>query len=184
MDVRVGPQRRLSTKDVMHLNYGAGEDNLESPLDNKEIKPVNLKRNQSWIFIARTDAETEAPILWPPDAKSWLIRKDPDSEKDGRQEENGNRGWDGWMASLTQWAWTWANSGRWWRTGKPGVLQSMGLQKVGHNLVTEQQTVMTIMDGDAVSSAKIGKKQIENWALRWLIHHNIFPHCLLCFWIF
>ena len=98
--------------------------------------------------------------------------------------EGDKRGWDGWMASPTRWTWIWANSRRWERTGNPGELQSMGLQKVGHNLVTEQQTVMTIMDGDAVSSAKIGKKQIENWALRWLIHHNIFPHCLLCFWIF
>ena len=53
--------------------------------------------------------------------------------------EGGNRGWDGWMASLTEWTWVWANSGRWWRTGKPGVLQSMGLQRVGHDLATEQQ---------------------------------------------
>ena len=53
--------------------------------------------------------------------------------------EGGNRGWDGWMASPTQWAWVWANSGRWWRTGRPGVLQSVGPQRVGHDLVTEQQ---------------------------------------------
>ena len=55
---------------------------LESPLDCKEIQPVNHKGNQSWIFIGRTDAEAETPILWPPDAKSWLIRKDPDVGKD------------------------------------------------------------------------------------------------------
>ena len=60
---------------------------LESPLDCKEIKPVNPKGNQSWIFIGRTDDEAETPILWPPDAKSWLIRKDPDAGKDWRQEE-------------------------------------------------------------------------------------------------
>ena len=60
---------------------------LESPLDCKEIKPVNPKGNQSWIFIGRTDAEAEAPILWPPDAKSWLFRKDPDAGKDWRREE-------------------------------------------------------------------------------------------------
>ena len=60
------------------------EKTLESPLDCKEIKPVNLKGNQSWIFIGRTDAKTEAPILWPPDAKNWLIRKDPDAGKDWR----------------------------------------------------------------------------------------------------
>jgi len=62
---------------------------LESPLDSKEIKPVNLKENQSWIFIWRTDAEAEAPILWPHDAKNRLTGKDPDSGKDWRQEEKG-----------------------------------------------------------------------------------------------
>ena len=62
---------------------------LESPLDSKEIKPVNPKGNQSWIFIGRTDAEAEVPILWPHDAKSWLIRKDTDAGQDGRQEEKG-----------------------------------------------------------------------------------------------
>ena len=65
------------------------EKTLESPLDSKEIKPVNPEGNQSWIFIGRTDAEAEAPILWPPDVKSQFIRKDPDAGKDGRQEEKG-----------------------------------------------------------------------------------------------
>ena len=104
----------------------------------KEIKPVNPKGNQSWIFIGRTDAE--APILWPPDAKSWLIRKDPDAEKDWRQEEEGApEDWDGWMESPTQWTWVWASSGRWWRTDKPGGLQSMRSQRVRHDWGTEQQ---------------------------------------------
>ena len=62
---------------------------LLSPLDSKEIKPVHPKGNQSWIFIGRTNVEAEAPILWPPDAKSRLIRKDPDAGKDWRQEEKG-----------------------------------------------------------------------------------------------
>ena len=61
------------------------EKTLKSPLDNKEIKPVNPKGNQSWIFIGRTDAEAEAPILWPPDVKSWLTGKDPDAGKDWMQ---------------------------------------------------------------------------------------------------
>ena len=65
------------------------EKTLESPLNGKEIKPVHPKGNQSWIFIGRTDAEAKAPILWPPDAKSWLIRKDPDVGKDWRREETG-----------------------------------------------------------------------------------------------
>ena len=63
------------------------EKTLESPLDSKEIKPVNPKGSQPWIFIGRTDAEAEAPVLWPPDVKSQLIRKDPDAGKDWRQEE-------------------------------------------------------------------------------------------------
>jgi len=67
------------------------EKTLESPLDCKEIKPVNLKGNQSWIFIRRTDAEAEAPILCPPDAKNWLIGKDPDAEKNWRWEEKETR---------------------------------------------------------------------------------------------
>ena len=75
------------------------EKTLESPLDCKEIQSVNPKGDQSWIFIRRTDAEAEAPILWPPDAKNWLIGKDPDAGKDWGQEEKGTTedemvGWD------------------------------------------------------------------------------------------
>ena len=65
------------------------EKTLESPLDCKEIQPVHPKGNQSWIFMGRTDAEAEAPILWPPDVKNWLIWKDPDAGKDWREEEKG-----------------------------------------------------------------------------------------------
>ena len=110
---------------------------LESPLDSKEIKPVNPKGNQPWIFTERTDAE--APILWPPDTKSQLIGKDPDAGKNWRQEEKGTTGWDGRMASPTQWTWVWVGYRNWWWTGRPGVLQSMGSQRVGHNWATEQQ---------------------------------------------
>ena len=72
----------------------------ESPLDCKEIQPVNPKRNQSWIVIGRTDAEAETPILWPPDVKNWLIGKDPDAGKDLRQEE---KGWQRmrWLDGIT-----------------------------------------------------------------------------------
>ena len=66
------------------------EKTLESPLDSKEIKPVNPKGNQSWMFIERTDAEAEAPIFGPPDVKSWLTEKDSDGRKDGRKEEKWN----------------------------------------------------------------------------------------------
>ena len=104
---------------------------LESPLESKEIKPVHPKGNQPWIVIGRTDAEVEAPILRPSDVKSW------DRLKAGR--EGDHRRWDGWIASLTQWTWVWANSRRWWRTGRPGKLQPLGSQRVRHNLAAEQQ---------------------------------------------
>ena len=113
------------------------EKTLESLLDCKEIQPVHPKGDQSWVFIGRTDAEAETPIFWPPDVKSWLIWDDPDAGKDRRWEEKGGTGWDAWMASLTQWAWVWVNSGSWWWTGRPGLLQSMGSQRVGHNWASE-----------------------------------------------
>ena len=114
------------------------EKTLESPFGFKEIQPVHPKGDQSWVFIGRTDAEAETPILWPPDAKSWLIGKDPDAGKDWRQEEKGDdRGWSGWMASPTQWTWVWVNEGSWWWTGMPSMLQSMGSQTVRPDWVTE-----------------------------------------------
>ena len=78
------------------------EKNLKSPLDCKEIKPVNPQGNQSWIFTGRNDAEAEIPILWLPEAKNWLIGKDPDTGKDCRQEEKGMTedemvGWYHWL---------------------------------------------------------------------------------------
>ena len=115
----------------MLSNSGAREDFWES-FGLQGDKPVHPKGNQSWIFNGRTDAEAEAPILRPPDVKIWLTRKDPDAGKDWRREEK-VRGWDGCMASPTQWTWVWANSWSWWWTEKPGVLQSMGLQGVGHD---------------------------------------------------
>ena len=88
MDVRFGLWRKLSTEELMLLNCVL-EKTLDSPLDCKEIKPVHPKGDQSWVFIQRTDAEAETPILWPPHAKSWLIGKDPDSGRDWGQEEKG-----------------------------------------------------------------------------------------------
>ena len=114
------------------------EKTLESPLDCMEIQPVHPKGGKSWVFIGRTDAEAETPILWPPDVKNWLTGKDPDAGKDWRWEEKGwQRMRDGWMASPTQWTWVWVNSRSWWWTGRPGVLQSMGSQRVWRNWVTE-----------------------------------------------
>ena len=105
------------------------EKTLESLLDSKEIQPVKPKGNQSWIFI-------ETPMLGPPDAKNWLIWKDRDAGKDWRQEEKGMTedemvGWHHWLDGHE-----WVNSRRWWWTGRPGVLHSMGLQRVGPNWAT------------------------------------------------
>ena len=109
------------------------EKTPESPFKSKEIKPVNPKGNQFWLFIGRTDAEAEAPILWPPDVKNWFTGIDPDAGKDWRQEEKGTTedemaGWHHWLNGH-EFGWT----GSWWWTGRPGVLRFMGLQKVGHD---------------------------------------------------
>ena len=105
------------------------EKTLESLSDCKEIQSVHPKGDQSWVFTGRTDVEAETPILWPPDVKSWLIGKDPDAGKDWWQEEKGmTRGWDDWMASLTQWTWVWVDYRSWWWTGRPRVLQFTWLQ--------------------------------------------------------
>ena len=114
------------------------EKTLESPLDFKEIQPVNPEGNQSWTFNGRTDAEAETPILWPPDAKSWPIGKDTDPGKDWRQEEKGTT--EDKMVGLgllTQWTWVWTSFGSWWWTWRPGMLQSLGSQGVGHDWATE-----------------------------------------------
>ena len=118
------------------------EKTLESPSDCKEIQPVHLEGDQSWVFIGRTDAEAETPILWPPDAnwkRPWCW------EGLGAGREGDVRGWDGWMASPTRWTWVWVNSGSLWWTGRPGVLQFMGSQRVRTRLSdwTELTTNLT-----------------------------------------
>ena len=106
------------------------QKSLESPLDCMEIQIVHPKGNQSWIFIGRTDTEAETPILWLPDAKNWLIWKDPDAGKDWRwRGEGDDRGWDGWVASPTQWTWVWVSSGSCWWTEKPGMPAVHGVTK-------------------------------------------------------
>ena len=113
------------------------ERTLESPLDCKEIQPVPPKGNQSWLFIGRTDAETEAPILWPPDVKNWHVWKTLMLGKieGGRIRGQQRMRWlDGITDSVDM---RLSNSRRWWWTGKPDVLHSMGLQRVGHDWATE-----------------------------------------------
>ena len=111
------------------------EKTLESPLKSKNIKPINPEGNQPWIFTGRADAE--APILWLVDSKSWLIRKDPDIGKDWRQEEKGMTEDKMVGLSLTQQTCVWGRSRTWWRTQMPGVLQSIGSQRVRHDWATE-----------------------------------------------
>ena len=89
---------------------------LEDPLDSKEIQPVHPKGHQSWMFIGRTQDEAETPILWPPDGNNWHLKRSWCWERLKVGGEGGNRGWDGWMASLTQWTWVWISSGSWWWT--------------------------------------------------------------------
>ena len=136
MDVRVGLWIKLSTKELMLLNCSVGEDPWES-LGMQEIQPVHPKGDQSWVFTGRTDAEAESPELWPPHAKSWLVGKDPDAGRDWGQEEKGMTEGEmvGWHHQLD--GWVWVNSGSLWWTGRPGMLQFMGSQSVGHDWATE-----------------------------------------------
>ena len=104
----------------------------ESLFECKEIKPDHPKGIKSWIFFGRADVEAETPILWPTWYEELTHRKRPwcwDRLKEGG--DGGDR--DAWMASLTQWTWVWVSSRSWWSTGRPGVLQSMGSQRVGHD---------------------------------------------------
>ena len=88
------------------------EKTLESPLDCKEIQPVHSEGDQPWDFFGRNEAKAETPVLWPPHAKSWLIGKDSWCwEGLGAGGERDDRGWDGWMASLTRWMWVWVTPG-------------------------------------------------------------------------
>ena len=107
------------------------EKTFESPLDSKDIKSVDPKGNQSWILTGQTDAE--ALVLWPPDAKNRLIRRDPDARKDWRQEKKGTI--EDEMVGRHHWlnGHEWVSFRSWWWTEKSGMLQSMGSQRVGHD---------------------------------------------------
>ena len=112
------------------------EKTLESPLDRKEIQPVHPKGNQSWMLFGRTDAEVETTLAtWCEELTHWKRPWCWERLKMGG--EGDNRWWDSWMASLTRRTWVWVSSGSWWWTGTPGVLWSMGSQRVRHDWMTE-----------------------------------------------
>ena len=159
---------------LMLFNYDVGENSChlcwllqfsdpsvndpQSPLDFKEIKPVNPEGNQPWIFIGRTDAEIT--ILWLPDAKNLIHWKRLWCWGRLRAGEGDDRGWDGWLVSLTQWTRVWASSRSWWWTGRPGVLWSMGSQRVGHDWVTELNLFQVW--GNSGDFFLLGMWQMEN----------------------
>ena len=147
---------------------------LESFLDCKEIKPVNPRGNQ---IIGRTDAE--APILWPPDAKSQLIGKDPDAGEDWRRKEKGAA-----EDEMVGW-YHWPNGhefGRQWRTGKPDVLQPMGSQTVRHDLATEQEPppafpTVSLLTRSWTSSHELHTPKKRKWS-RSVVPNSLQPHGL------
>ena len=144
MDVSVGLWRKLSAKELMLLKYGAGEDSWESlglqgdptsPFWRRSVLAVHRKdwcwNSNSNTLVTSCEELTHWKRLW-----CW--------EGLGAGGEGDDRGWDGWMASPTQWTWECVNSGSWWWTGRPGVLWFMGSQRVGHNWATELNRTLTI----------------------------------------
>ena len=132
--MRAGPQRKLSIKELMLLNCGTGEDSWESlGLQGIQTSQSYWKSTlnilcMDWCWSSNTSAtQSKEPTHWK---RPWCW------ERLKTRGEGDNRGEDGWMASPTQWTWVWANSKR-WRTGRPGMLQSMGSQRVGHDWATE-----------------------------------------------
>ena len=106
------------------------EKTLEGPLNIQEIKLVTLTGNQPWIFIGRTDAEAEVQYVFHLMWRAVSLEKILMLRKIEGQRIRGNRRWDGWMASLTQWTWVWASYNSWWWTGRPGMLQPMGCKEL------------------------------------------------------
>ena len=152
------------------LLFCLGTLTLASPLvwsgSNQSIQKEISRR----IFIGRTDAEAETPILWPPDVTHW--KRPWCWERSNVGAEGDDRGWDAWMASLTQWTWVWVGSGSWWWTGKPGVLQSMGSQRVKHDWVNWTES----------SGWKVSPQNFSFSSLRFLIRCHLLKRSFLITW--
>ena len=135
MDVSVGTQSWVS-KNWCFWTVVL-EKTLESPLDYKEIQPVHPKGDQSWVFVEGLMLKLELQYF------GHLMRRVDSLDKTwcweglGAGGEGDDRGWDGWIALLTQWTWVWVNSGSWWWTGSPGLLLFMRWQRVRHDWATE-----------------------------------------------
>ena len=136
------------------------EKTLESPLDCKGIQPVHPKGDQPWVFIGRTGCWSWNSNTLATSFEELTHWKRPWCwEGLGAGGEGDNRGWDGWMASLTQWAWVWVNSRSWWWTGRPGVLRFMGSQRVRYDWATELNWILYMAQYFFLSS-------INWWLLR------------------
>ena len=128
--MRVGLWRKLSAEEWCFWT-AVLEKTLESPLDRKEIQPVHPKGDQFWIWSWNSNTLATLCEELTHLKRPWCW------ERLRAGGEGDDRRWDGWMASLTGWTWVWVNSGSWWWTGRPGMLQSMGSQRVRHNWVTD-----------------------------------------------
>ena len=130
MDVRVAPWRKLSAKESMLLDCDVGQDSWE-PLE-QQGDPISQSQRKSTLNMHLKDWcwswNSNALATWCKEPTHW--KKPWCWERLRAEGEEGDRGWDGWMASLTQWTWVWENSGSWWWTGKPGILQSTGSQRL------------------------------------------------------